>query len=260
MRARALVRIEKAESTLSRRVSGRLANRWRRTREKRGGDFDWLAIFTSRPVCVDRWRQIISMPAFIEGRDRTERVVFFSNNKRAVDIRACAQVINDNHPNCPFARAKSSPYEQDTALQRCLLLDVSFLYLPISICFTRSSAMDTLKSIRLDGVVGRISFCRRLFMLTLFSHINGRRKRRRKKKGGGNVSCSHTGSNEGNIYGYSIVLLHMDQSANLRTSTMYLSGNQPKGKESRRARRRRRGGIGGGERTREKWRAGKRQE
>jgi hypothetical protein len=30
----------------------------------------------------------------------------------------------------------------------------------------------------------------------------------------------------------------MDQSANLRTSTMYLSGNQPKGKENRRARNR----------------------
>lgn len=30
----------------------------------------------------------------------------------------------------------------------------------------------------------------------------------------------------------------MDQSANLRTSTMYLSGNQPRGKENRRARER----------------------
>ena len=41
------------------------------------------------------------MPAFIEGRDRIEG--FFSlYNKRAVDIRACAQVINDNHPNCPL--------------------------------------------------------------------------------------------------------------------------------------------------------------
>ncbi len=41
------------------------------------------------------------MPAFIEGRDRIEGS-FSLYNKRAVDIRACAQVINDNHPNCPL--------------------------------------------------------------------------------------------------------------------------------------------------------------
>jgi hypothetical protein len=41
------------------------------------------------------------MPAFMEGRDRIED--FFSlYNKRAVDICACAQVINDNHSNCPL--------------------------------------------------------------------------------------------------------------------------------------------------------------
>jgi len=41
------------------------------------------------------------MPAFIEGRDMIEDFVSLYN-KRAVDIRACAQLINDNHPNCPF--------------------------------------------------------------------------------------------------------------------------------------------------------------
>jgi len=41
------------------------------------------------------------MPAFMEGRDRIEYFISLYN-KRAVDIRACAQVINDNHPNCPL--------------------------------------------------------------------------------------------------------------------------------------------------------------
>lgn len=38
-----------------------------------------------------------------------DREDFFTlYNKRAVDIRACAQVINDNHPNYPLLVRKKS--------------------------------------------------------------------------------------------------------------------------------------------------------
>jgi hypothetical protein len=98
------------------------------------------------------------MPAFMEGRDRIED--FFSlYNKRAVDICACAQVINDNHSNCPLlVQTLVKVSEKD-------IFVVSFF----------SHRLIQMHSARSNFV---FYFCHLLFILTLFSHINKKKKKK----------------------------------------------------------------------------------